>query len=98
MHKDIEHRQDDKTVLVDRQGQAPRQAALTDAGATPRQTKALLDAPFYSRSLVQTQIEGETVCGVHEALDLGRFRSPIVKGMLACRVPRRAGWRFDQAE
>ena len=30
MHKDIEHRQDDKTVLVDRQGQAPRQVQLTD--------------------------------------------------------------------
>jgi carotenoid 1,2-hydratase len=63
-----------------------------DAGATPRQTKALLDAPFYSRSLVETRIDGETVTGVHEALDLGRFRSPIVKGMLAVRVPRRASW------
>lgn len=63
-----------------------------DAGATPRQTMALLDAPFYSRSVVQTQIGGEVVTGVHEALDLTRFRSPIVKAMLAVRVPRRAGW------
>ncbi len=63
-----------------------------DAEAVPRQTKALLDAPFYSRSVVQTQIEGETVTGVHEALDLARFRSPLVKAMLAFRVPRRAGW------
>ncbi len=63
-----------------------------DAGAKPRQTKALLDAPFYSRSLVQTQIKGETVVGVHEALDLGRFRSPMIKAMLAVRVPRRADW------
>lgn len=63
-----------------------------DAGAQPRQTKALLDAPFYSRSLVQTQIEGETVEGVHEALDLVRFRSPVIKAMLALRVPRRARW------
>jgi carotenoid 1,2-hydratase len=53
---------------------------------------ALLDAPFYSRSVVQTQIGGEVVTGVHEALDLTRFRSPIVKAMLAVRVPRRAGW------
>ena len=63
-----------------------------DAGARPRQSMALLDAPFYSRSVVQTQIEGETVSGVHEALDLGRFRSPVVKAMLAVRVPRRAQW------
>lgn len=59
-----------------------------DAGATPRQSMALLDAPFQSRSLVQTRI----VTGVHEALDLSRFRSPIVKAMLAFRVPRRARW------
>lgn len=69
-----------------------------DAGARPRQTMAMLDAPFYSRSVVETTIQGDTVQGVHEALDLRRFRSPIVKGMLACRVPRRAGWRFDQVE
>ncbi|MBC7739542.1 MAG: carotenoid 1,2-hydratase [Candidatus Saccharibacteria bacterium] len=63
-----------------------------DPGGTPRQTRALLDAPFYSRSLVQTQIAGETVEGVHEALDLGRFRSPLIKTMVAMRVPRRANW------
>jgi carotenoid 1,2-hydratase len=65
-----------------------------DAGAKPRQTMALLDAPFYSRSVVQTTIDGETVQGVHEALDLHRFRNPVIKGMLACRVPRRAGWNW----
>lgn len=63
-----------------------------DAGARPKQTMALLEAPFYSRALVQTQIGGETVVGVHEALDLSRFRSPVVKAMLALRVPRRSGW------
>jgi carotenoid 1,2-hydratase len=63
-----------------------------DAGAKPRQTMAMLEAPFYSRSVVETRIEGETVTGVHEALDLGRFRSALIKAMLAVRVPRRAGW------
>ncbi len=71
---------------------AIQRATRCDAGATPRQTMSLLDAPFYSRSLVETRIGGETVTGVHEALDLGRFRSPIVKAMLAVRVPRRANW------
>ena len=63
-----------------------------DAGHRPRQTMALLDAPFYSRSLVQTRLDGETVQGVHEALDLTRFRSPLIKAMVALRVPRRQGW------
>ncbi len=63
-----------------------------DVGAQPRQTMALLEAPFYSRALVQTQIGGETVQGVHEALDLTRFRSPLVKAMVALRVPRRRVW------
>ena len=52
----------------------------------------MLEAPFYSRSVVQTQLQGETVTGVHEALDLVRFRSPLLKPMLAVRVPRRANW------
>ncbi len=63
-----------------------------DAGTKPRQTMAMLEAPFYSRCLVETQIDGEKVIGVHEALDLHRFRSPLIKAMLAVRVPRRANW------
>ena len=66
----------------------------SDAGFQPRQEMALLDAPFYSRSLVRTRLDGEEVVGVHEALDLRRFASPLVKPMLALRVPRRAGWTF----
>ena len=54
----------------------------------------MLDAPFYSRSVVETMLDGERVQGVHEALDLGRFASSVVKSMLACRVPRRARWIF----
>jgi len=63
-----------------------------DSGHLPRQTMRMLEAPFYSRALVETVLDGETVTGVHEALDLVRFRSPLIKPMLAVRVPRRAGW------
>ena len=66
-----------------------------DAGYEPQQIKSMLDAPFYSRSAVRTQIDGVETVGVHEALDLVRFRSPFLKPMLALRVPRRARWRFD---
>lgn len=65
-----------------------------DAGYQPHQVKAMLDAPFYSRSAVKTQLDGVETVGVHEALDLRRFRSPLLKPMLAVRVPRRRNWRF----
>ncbi|MEY4696702.1 MAG: hypothetical protein RIT14_1130 [Pseudomonadota bacterium] len=71
-----------------------RRETRADAGVMPRQVLNMLDAPFYSRSLVETQIGGEVTRGVHEALDLTRFANPLIKPMLAMRVPRRAGWSF----
>ncbi len=73
---------------------ALRRETRADPGTMPRQTKAMLDAPFYSRSVVETQINGEKTSGVHEALDLNRYANPLLKPMLAVRVPRRAGWQF----
>jgi carotenoid 1,2-hydratase len=74
---------------------ALRRETRADDGYGPRQVKAMLDAPFYSRSAVKTRVFGEETVGVHEALCLDRFASPWLKPMLAVRVPRRAGWRFD---
>ncbi|MBJ6370113.1 carotenoid 1,2-hydratase [Sedimentitalea sp. CAU 1593] len=74
---------------------AVRRETRADAGYLPQQVMNLLDAPFYSRSMVRTRIEGQETTGIHEALDLVRFRSPLIKPMLALRVPRRAGWAFD---
>jgi len=65
-----------------------------DANCRPRQVLAMLDAPFYCRSAVRTRIDGEDTVGVHETLDLRRFRSAALKLLLAVRVPRRARWRF----
>ncbi len=70
---------------------AVRRETRADAGATPRQKRGMLDAPFYTRSVVETRLQGETVTGVHEALDLDRFRSPWLMPMLALKVPRRRG-------
>jgi len=36
MNKDMDHNQDDKTVLVDRQGHGPSQTPLTDSATAPR--------------------------------------------------------------
>ena len=66
----------------------------SDAGYKPRQVMNMLDAPFYSRAMVRTQLNEQQTTGVYEALDLRRFRSPLLKPMLAVRVPRRAKWRF----
>lgn len=73
---------------------ALRRETRADPDMTPKQIKPMLDAPFYSRSVVQTKINGETVQGVHEALDLNRYANPLLKPMLAVRVPRRKNWVF----
>lgn len=65
-----------------------------DAGYRPTQALAMLDAPFYVRSAIRTQIDGEETVGVHEALDLRRFAQPWLKPMLAVRVPRRRNWTW----
>ena len=66
-----------------------------DADHRPRQIKQMLDAPFYCRSAIEAKIDGEMCVGVHEALDLRRFASPLLKPMLAVKVPRVAKWNFD---
>ena len=65
-----------------------------DLGYEPHQVRPMLDAPFYNRAAVRTCLDGEEVTGVHESLDLTRFRSPLIKPMLAVRVPRRARWQL----
>jgi carotenoid 1,2-hydratase len=79
-------------VQFKRSGWRIKRETRADAGVEPLQVLGMLDAPFYSRSVVQTRLNGEVVTGVHEALDLDRFASPLVKPLLAFRVPRRAGW------
>ncbi|MEM8810975.1 MAG: carotenoid 1,2-hydratase [Pseudomonadota bacterium] len=71
-----------------------RRETRADPGFRPHQTQAMLDAPFYTRSAIRTRIDGEETVGVHEALDLVRFANPLIKPMLALRVPRRKNWTF----
>jgi len=74
---------------------AVRRRTRADPGYVPCQVMSMLDAPFYARALVRNRIEGYETFGVHEALDLRRFRSPLLMPVLACRVPRRRGWKFE---
>ena len=75
---------------------AVRRETRADAGYQPHQVKPMLDAPFYTRSVVRTRIDGAQTDGVHEALDLTRFANPLLKPLLALKVPRRAGWTFTE--
>ena len=65
-----------------------------DANTKPKQIKSLLDAPFYSRALIETHINGERSHGTYESLNLNRFKNHVILSMLAVRVPRRSRWRF----
>ncbi|MFK7942787.1 MAG: carotenoid 1,2-hydratase [Paracoccaceae bacterium] len=69
-----------------------RRETRADPGYRPREVTPMLHAPFYSRAAVRTKIEGRETVGVHEALDLDRFASPLLKPMLAVRVPRVPDW------
>lgn len=54
--------------------------------------RGLEDAPFYTRSLVETTLAGRRVVSMHESLSLPRFVNPLVRLMLPFRMPRAPGW------
>jgi len=61
----------------------------TRADGEPVVRQTLEDTPFYSRSVIETEVLGERVTAVHESLSLDRFRAPWVQAMLPFRIPRR---------
>jgi carotenoid 1,2-hydratase len=50
--------------------------------------QTLEDTPFYARSILSSELLGESVISFHETLNVPRFASPIVQWMLAWRMPR----------
>jgi carotenoid 1,2-hydratase len=60
----------------------------SDGGRSAQVRSTLEDAPFYSRSLLQTQLLGESAHAFHESLSLDRFRSRWVQCLLPFRMPR----------
>ena len=61
---------------------------ITRSENDPKLIRTLEDAPFYTRNMISSQLDGETMPGVHESLSLDRFSSPIVQRMLPFRMPR----------
>lgn len=93
------------SLLIDRDGQAravpapPEKGLLPTAWLMPRATrseggarvlKTWEDAPFYSRSTLETELDGTRALAVHESLSLRRFIHPVVQWMLPYRMPRKA--------
>ncbi|HTY94379.1 MAG TPA: carotenoid 1,2-hydratase [Steroidobacteraceae bacterium] len=60
-----------------------------EPAGTAHITHRLLDTPFYARSMITTQLQGQPVRGIHESLSLQRFSSPLIQVMLPFRMPRR---------
>ncbi len=58
-------------------------------GRNARVRKTWVNAPFYSRSAITTELYGERVDAVHESLSLNRFVNPVVQKMLPYKMPRR---------
>jgi carotenoid 1,2-hydratase len=80
---------------------APRQALPASHWRVARGTRGephrpaavlqtLEDGPFYVRSLLRSQVLGQSVLAMHESLSLQRFSAGWVQMMLPFRMPRRA--------
>jgi carotenoid 1,2-hydratase len=63
-------------------------AMRTESGEPARVAQTLEDTPFYSRSLLSSQLLGERVTSVHESLSVPRVVSRTVQLMLPWRMPR----------
>ncbi len=63
----------------------PRPARLEHPA---KRTTLVEDSPFYTRSLVDTQIGDERVVAFHESLSLARFSTTWMQTMLPFRMPR----------
>lgn len=57
-------------------------------GAAVGLGRTLEDTPFYARSQLTGSIDGRPAEGVHEVVDMRRFESRIVQGMLPYRMRR----------
>lgn len=60
-----------------------------DEGSTPKIVQTLENAPFYSRSLIETSLAGAKRQGIHESLAGPNLNKRSVQFMLPFRMPRR---------
>ncbi|BAU57311.1 hydroxyneurosporene dehydrogenase [Halorhodospira halochloris] len=63
---------------------------FADEPKAAKVTRSLEDTPFYSRSVVETTLEGKQLTAVHESLSMDRFVRGSTQWMLPWRMPRDA--------
>ncbi len=63
----------------------PRSTRASRRGGA-RAIRAMVSAPFYSRSLIEVEHNGEACLAVHERLDMDRFESRWVRFLLPWRI------------
>jgi len=83
----VQHLPPQPVSPLPRTGWRVARSTRSEGAASVLQT--LEDAPFYARSLVQSNLCGQAVTAVHESLSLQRFVQPVVQCMLPFRMPRR---------
>lgn len=66
-----------------------RRRTRAEDGPEPKVVKTLEDTPFYSRSVIETQLFGRRRHAIHESLSGPRLNSPAVQFMLPYRMPRK---------
>jgi carotenoid 1,2-hydratase len=65
-----------------------RRQTRSDMGHRPSVIKTFEDTPFYARSMISSQINGEPCTAMHESLSLDQFRKTWVQSLLHFRMPR----------
>jgi carotenoid 1,2-hydratase len=80
-------------VPLERSGWNIGRESRSELASAGRVIETLVDAPFYVRSLLSTQLGGTQVTSIHESLDLQRFQRRWVQALLPFRMPR---WPWRQ--
>jgi len=60
----------------------------SEPNRAPKVIRTLEDTPFFTRSIVETSLEGGPVAAMHESLSLDRFRKSWVQVLLPIRMRR----------
>lgn len=67
---------------------AEPRATRVQAGGAAKVLRNLESSPFYARSLISTQLLGQSVKAIHESLSLDRFRQTWVQRLLPFKTRR----------
>ncbi|MFH1132434.1 MAG: carotenoid 1,2-hydratase [Pseudomonadota bacterium] len=83
-----------KVVLPSTRWLIPRQTRVDRTGSA-RLIRTLENSPFYARSLIETELEGEKTTCIHETLNLDRFNKKWVQFLFYLRMRRQTAGARD---